>query len=127
MGPLPEVSWMRRIYGVAAVMLAMAVPVFAAKIEGTTTLKDSRPAGTAEKKKHQVFDLSFDAVPNSYTCRTDRNKSVNPTDFVVGDPISYEISGQKVKLRTPAGKQVDCKVVRVEAIGVVAPPPATVQ
>jgi hypothetical protein len=111
---------MRKVYGIAAVMLAMAVPVFAAKIEGTGTLKDSRPAGTPEKKKHQVYDLSFDAPPHSYTCRTDRNKSMNPTDFVVGDPISYEIDGQKVKIKTPEGKQVDCKVVRVEVI----PPPA---
>jgi hypothetical protein len=116
---------MRKSCAAVVVILAMAVPVFAAKIEGTGTLKDSRPAGTPEKKKHQVYDLSFDAPPHSYTCRTDRNKSMNPTDFVVGDLISYEIDGQKVKIKAPAGKQVDCKVVRVEAIRPPAPAGST--
>ena len=113
---------MRRAYTVAAMILVMVLPAFAAKIEGTTTLKDSQPTGTTDKHhKHQAYDLSFDASGHSYTCRTDSGKSMNPTDFVVGGPISYQLDGQKVKIKTPEGKQVECKVVRVAMIRPVPP------
>jgi hypothetical protein len=102
------------------VLLAMAisVPAFAAqKMAGTTTLKDSQPAGVADKhakhSKHQVYDLTFDASGNEYVCRTNADKSMNATEFVVGSSVNYEIDGQKVKIRTPANKSVKCTIVRV--------------
>ena len=109
---------MRRFCTVSIAILAMALPAFAAKkVQGTTTLKDFQPAGTKDKgQKHQVYDLSFDAATKRYTCRTDSDKSTNAADFVVGEQMNYEIDGQKVKIKTPEGKQVECKVVRVEVI-----------
>jgi hypothetical protein len=106
--------------GCAAAVLAllMAAPAFAGnKFSGSTTLGDVQPAGTKDKgQKHQVFDLSFDGSGNRYTCRTDSDKSMNATDFVVGGPIRYEVDGQKGKIRTPQGKKVECTIVRVEAL-----------
>jgi hypothetical protein len=114
---------MRRLFTAVAALFIAALPAFAAhKIQGTGTLRDSQPTGTTDKQhKHQAYDLSFDAAANRYTCRTDASKSMNPTDFVVGGAINYEIDGQKVTLTTPAGKKVECKVVRVEAVSA-APP-----
>jgi len=40
---------------------------------------------------------------------------MNATDFVVGTQINYQIDGDKTKIKTPEGKQVECKIVRVEA------------
>ncbi|HTV03731.1 MAG TPA: hypothetical protein VME86_00075 [Acidobacteriaceae bacterium] len=110
---------------IAAVMVAMAMPAFAAKkIQGTTKLKDSEPVGMPNKKQkqRQAYDLTFDAAGNAYTCRTDASKSMNATDFVVGSMVTYEIDGQKAKIRTAAGKKVQCSIVRVEAVGETEPP-----
>jgi hypothetical protein len=102
------------ILGLAAIL--STVPASASKIKGSTTLKDFQPFGTRDKEhKHQAYDLSFEAQGKSYTCRTDSGKSMNATDFVVGTQINYEIDGNKTKIKTPEGKQVECKIVRVEA------------
>ncbi|HSY73814.1 MAG TPA: hypothetical protein VK798_16310 [Alloacidobacterium sp.] len=107
---------MRR-YASIALLVMTAIPAFAAKkVEGTTILKDSQPTGTTDKEhKHQAYDLSFNAAGNLYTCRTSSDKSMNATDFVVGSQMTYQIDGKKAKLKTPEGKEVECKVVRVEA------------
>ena len=56
----------------ALTSILVALPAYAGKIKGNTTLKDSQPAGIkAKDQKHQVYDLSFDAESKSYTCRTD--------------------------------------------------------
>jgi hypothetical protein len=109
---------MRRFYSLALLFLAVTAPALAdKKIQGATTLKDSQPTGTKDKEhKHQAYDLSFNAVDKAYTCRTDPNKSMNAIDFVVGSDVKYEIDGNKVKIKTSEGKQVECKVVRVEAL-----------
>jgi hypothetical protein len=113
--------------GKIPVILALAtmfttLPAHAGKLKGSTNLKDSQPAGVKSKDhKHQVYDLFFDAQSKSYTCRTDSNKSMDATDFVVGSPIKYEIDKNKVKIETPEGKKVECKVVRVEAISASSP------
>ena len=102
------------ILGIATI--AATIPASAAKFKGDTTLKDSQPPGTTDKEhKHQAYDLSFEAQGKSYTCRTDSGKSMNATDFVVGTQINYQIDGDKTKIKTPEGKQVECKIVRVEA------------
>jgi len=111
---------MLRLCVITAVMVAMAMPAFAAKkITGTTALKDSQPVGMPDKKhkQHQAYDLSFDAAGKAYTCRTDPSKSMNATDFVVGGTMSYEIDGTKTKITTAEGKKVQCTIVRVEAVG----------
>jgi len=107
---------MRRFASVALLVMT-AIPAFAAKkVEGTTILKDSQPTGTTDKEhKHQAYDLSFNAAGNLYTCRTSSDKSMNATEFVVGSQMTYQIDGKKAKLKTPEGKEVECKVVRVEA------------
>jgi hypothetical protein len=102
------------ILGIAT--FAATIPASAARLSGNTTLKDSQPTGTKDKEhKHQAYDLSFVANGKGYTCRTDSGKSMNATDFVVGTDIKYEIDGEKAKIKTPQGKHVDCKIVRVEA------------
>lgn len=118
---------MRKLTTIALLAAAMAIPALAGeKTAGDTILKDSQPAGVADKhakhSKHQVYDLIFDASGNEYTCRTNADKSVNPTNFVVGSTVHYEIDGTKVKISTPNNKKVDCKVVRVAVISPSAHP-----
>jgi len=111
---------MLKFGAVAALMVMMGVPAFAAKkIEGTSRLKDVEPVGVPNKKhkQHQVYDLTFDAAGDAYTCRTDARKSMNATDFVVGSRVMYEIGGKKAKISTAAGKKVKCMIVRVEVVG----------
>jgi hypothetical protein len=115
---------MLKLCAVIAMMVAMAMPAFAAKkIAGTTTLKDSQPLGLADKKhkQHQAYDLSFDAAGKEYTCRTNPKKSMNATDFVVGGMVSYEVDGSKGKIQTAEGKKVECTIVRVEMVGASSP------
>ena len=100
----------------ALAAIAATLSASAAKLNGAAALKDLQPFGTTDKEhKHQAYDLSFEAQGKSYTCRTDSDKSMNATDFVIGTEINYEINGNKTKIKTPQGKQVECKVVRVEA------------
>jgi hypothetical protein len=116
---------MRKLTTIVFLTAAMAVPALADhKFEGDTVLKDSQPAGVANKHdkhmKHQVFDLTFDAAGNEYICRTNGDKSMNPTDFVVGSNIHYQVDGKKVKIITPNNKKVACNLVRV-AVAPAAP------
>jgi hypothetical protein len=112
---------MRKLTVVALLAGAMATPALAGqKAKGDTILKDLQPAGVADKhakkSKHQVFDLTFDATGNEYICRTNADKSVDVTNFVVGSSVNYEMDGKKVKIKTPNDKKVDCTVVRVAVI-----------
>ena len=109
---------MRKVTITAILVLAQTLPSLAAKSKGTATLKDSQTAGIKDKQhKHQAYDLFFDAEGKNYTCRTDSNKSMNATDFVVGTTMRYEIDGDKAKIwSAPANKKVECKIVRVEAM-----------
>jgi uncharacterized protein YcfJ len=108
---------MQKVTLATAFLFALTLSAFAGnKLEGTTTLKDSQPYGVKDKEhKHQAYDLAFQAEGKSYTCRTAPNKSMNATDFVVGTDIRYRIDGNKAKIKTPQNKEVDCKIVRVEA------------
>jgi hypothetical protein len=88
----------------------------ATKDIGTTVLKDVQPAGTTDKKnKHQQYDLYFTsaAAGKDYTCRTSAKTSVKATDLVVGSNVTYQVNGNKGKVKTSAGKQLDCTIVRV--------------
>jgi hypothetical protein len=108
---------MRKALTAAVLCTALTLSASAEKLKGSTTLKDSQPYGTTDKEhKHQAYDLSFETQSKRYTCRTDPSKSMNATDFVVGSQINYEINGNKVKIRTPQNKEVECKVVRVEQV-----------
>jgi len=89
----------------------------AAKVKGTTSLKDVQPAGTTSKdNKNQQFDFSFETSGMHYTCRTSHKTSLKATDFVVGTDMKYEIDGDKAKLKSSSGKEVKCTVVRVESV-----------
>jgi hypothetical protein len=103
---------------VAASLFAITVPALAGKkLEGTTTLKDFQPYGTKDKEhKHQAYDLSFETGEKSYVCRTDPKKSMKATDFVVGTEMKYQLDNNKAKIKDLQGKQVECKIVRVEAL-----------
>jgi hypothetical protein len=106
---------MHKITLVALLILATTLPASASKIEGSTILKDSQPTGTIDKEhKHQAYDLSFLASGKLYTCRTNSDDSMNATDFIVGHEMKYELDGKKGKIKTPEGKHVACKIVRVE-------------
>ncbi len=84
------------------------------KNAGSTTLKDAQPAGVTDKKhKHQQFDQSFSSSGRDYSCRTDPNAKVRATDIPVGSSVTYEIKGDKGKLKSSAGKNLNCKSVRV--------------
>jgi hypothetical protein len=103
------------IFGIA--IATMAIPASAEKLKGDTTLKDSQPYGTPDKEhKHQGYELLFNAQGKGYSCRTNPKKSMDATDFVVGSQIHYEIDKNKAKIKTPAKKEVECKIVRVEQI-----------
>jgi hypothetical protein len=108
---------MRKASVATALLFVTTLAAFAGKkFAGTTTLKDSQPYGVKDKEhKHQAYDLSFAAEGKNYTCRTDPGKSMNATDFVVGTDMKYKIDGNKAEIKTPQGKDVKCKVVRVEA------------
>lgn len=112
---------MRKLTTIVLLIAATAVPALAdSKIEGNTILKDWQPAGVADKhqkkSKHQVYDLTFDANGNEYICRTDADKSINVTNFVVGSSVNYEMDGKKVKIKTQQDKKVECKIVRVSLV-----------
>ena len=79
-------------------------------------LQDVQPAGTTDTKdkKNQQYDFIFEVSGNHYTCRTSPKTSVKAIDFVVGSEVKYQVDGDKGKLKTTAGKEVKCTVVRVE-------------
>ena len=107
---------MRRWIGVLLMAMMSALTASAKKDTGTTTLKDVQTAGTTDTKdkKNQQYDFVFDASGQHYTCRTSPKTSVKATEFVVGTDVKYELDGDKGKLKTTAGKEVKCMVVRVE-------------
>jgi hypothetical protein len=96
-------------------MMMIAITASAgSKIEGMTTLKDFQPTGMTDKThKNQQYDLSFAASGKQYTCRTNEKESLKATDFVVGSDLKYEVGGNKGKLKSSTGKQIECTIVRV--------------
>lgn len=111
---------MRRLNGVLFLVLICAIAAAAGKkVSGTTILKNLEPAGTPgtqgkkNKKTKQQFDFSFEASGMIYMCRTSEKTNVDATDFVVGSTVNYEIDGDKGKLKSAAGKEVKCSIVRV--------------
>ena len=108
---------MRKFSAILLVALIGAVPAMGGtKLKGTTSLKDLQPAGTPEKKQKQQFDFTFVASGTQYTCRTSEGTKLNAVDFPVNSDITYEIDNDNGKLKTAAGKQAKCKVVRVEQL-----------
>jgi len=99
---------------VLGLLLMVPLSAFAGtKDSGSTVLKDVQPAGTPGKKQKQQYDLSFASASKIYTCRTSEKKNLNAIDFVVGGNVTYQVNGNKGKIKTSAGKQVDCTIVRV--------------
>jgi len=106
---------MRRLIAFPVLAVVTFSVVAANKNSGTTTLKDVQPAGTTDKNhKHQQYDLSFvSSTGEEYTCRTSEKTSVKATDFVVGSNVNYQVDGNKGKVKSSAGKQLSCTIVRV--------------
>jgi hypothetical protein len=106
---------MRKGFGFALILIFALQAASASKENGTSALRDVQPAGTTDKKhKHQQFDLSLSTTSGTeYTCRTNEKDEVKATDFVVGSNVTYEFKDNKGKLKSSAGKKVDCTVVRV--------------
>jgi hypothetical protein len=106
---------MRRLIMFALALMLTINAAAAVKESGKTTLKDLQPAGTTDKKhKNQQYDLSFvSASGKDYTCRTGEKAKLKAMDWVVGSDLSYQVNGNKAKLKTLSGKQVDCTLVRV--------------
>jgi hypothetical protein len=117
---------MRKEIAAVLLVLMFALPATAGpKQKGTAKLDDLQPAGTTDKKdKNQRFDFVFETGGNKYTCRTAQDTKLKATDYVVGNDVHYEIDGDKVKLKSMAGKEAKCKVVRVEALGATQAPAA---
>jgi hypothetical protein len=108
---------MRKLVLVALSTMVALNATAATKDTGTTPLKDVQPAGTTDKKHKQQYDLSFaSASGKDYTCRTNEKTSVKATDFVVGNNVTYEVKGNKGKVKTDAGKELSCTIVRVANI-----------
>lgn len=109
---------MRKATFAATLLFAVAVPAIAgSKLTGTMTLKDLQPYGSPSKDhKNQAYDLSFQAEGKSYTCRTNPKKSVDATEFVVNTNMTYKIDGDDGEIKSPHGKKLKCKIVRVEAL-----------
>ena len=106
---------MRKSYAVLLMVAMLALTAWGAKKEaGTTALKDFQPAGTTDKKhKKQQYDLTFATPMQTYTCRTQEDKKVDATQWVVGSQVSYQVQGNKGKIKNGAGKEVPCTIVRV--------------
>jgi hypothetical protein len=106
---------MRKWIPFTLIMMFALCAAAGTKEKGKVALKDVQPAGVTDKKhKHQQYDLSFTTTAGKdYTCRTPESASLKATDLVVGSSISYEVNGNKGKIKTDAGKNVGCTVVRV--------------
>jgi hypothetical protein len=110
---------MRRCAAVALFLLMMILSMTAStKDAGSSVLKDVQPAGTTEKKhKHQQYDMSFtSSMGKEYTCRTEEKLKVKAPDLPVGSNITYEVKGNKGKVKTAAGKDYSCTIVRVSNV-----------
>ncbi len=116
---------MRKGNSIALMIVTLAITATAgSKIEGTTALKDFQPFGTIDKKTHknQQYDLSFAAMGKLYTCRSIEKESLKATDFVVGSDVQYQINGDKGKVKSASGKQVECTIMRVAELPAAASP-----
>ena len=118
---------MRKSIAALLAVLVFALPADAGnKLKGVGPLKDLQPAGTTDKKhKHQQFDFTFIAAGNQYTCRSKEGDKVKATDFPVGSDITYEVDGEKGKVKSNSGKKVSCTIMRVEGRSTVSSPAAS--
>jgi hypothetical protein len=113
---------MRRVIAVCVLMLLTISAVAGTKDKGSTSLKDVQPAGTVSKNHKQQYDLFFTSTSGKdYTCRTSEKKSVKATDLAIGSSVTYEVNGDKGKVKTSADKKFDCTIVRVANASSAAP------
>jgi len=114
----------KRTLALLLVLMSTLPATAGSKQKGTAKLDDMQTAGTTDKEnKNQMYDFLFATGGNQYRCRTSHKTELKATDFVVGNDVKFEIDGDNVKLKSMAGKETKCKVVRVEAVGA-APAPA---
>jgi hypothetical protein len=124
--PEPKDAPMRKLI-IASLLVVLTLPLAAGtKDTGKTTLKDVQTVGTTDKKnKHQQYDLLLSSTSGKdYTCRTKAGEKINAAEFMVGGNISYEIKGNKGKIKSDSGKELDCTIVRVALTPAATPPPS---
>lgn len=118
----------RNLVLLVALTCALSAWAGGAKQKGKTSLKDLQPAGdTDKKKKNQQYDFTLVVSGTQYTCRTSYKDKLKATDFPVGGDITYEIDGDKGKVKNAKGKGLNCTIVRVEKLPDSAGPSATPQ
>lgn len=101
-----------------ALFILAATAAWGATTQQPATLKDVQPTNTPTMKKaHQQFDFTLSTGTSDYTCRTPSNKKINPTDFVVGSSVTFQVSGKHGEVKTQAGKKASCDMVRVGQAG----------
>ena len=102
--------------GLCVFTALFSAAALAASTTTTATLKDLQTVGsTSKKQKHQQYDLVVDTPSNEYVCRTKLGSSVKPTQFVVGSPLQFKVSGQNGEATNTAGNHLKCAIVRVGA------------
>lgn len=107
---------MKRRWMTVLSLTMLALPGAAAtKDAGTSTVKDVQPVGTTDKKRKNLqYDIDFvGSTGMEYTCRTPEKEKMKATDLPVGAQVTYEVKGDKGKLKTSSGKETKCTVVRV--------------
>jgi len=107
---------MRKVTITAAVVLAHR-PTSAGQEDRRHNNPQGLPARWHARQRTQAPGLRplLPGMGKQYTCRTYPKHSMNATDFVVGTDMKYQVDGDKAKLKTLQGKEVECKIVRVEA------------
>src|SRR6202789_1260167 len=102
--------------GLCVFTALFSAAALAASTTTTATLKDLQTVGsTTKKQKHQQYDFVVDTPTNEYVCRTKLGSSVKPTQFVVGSPLQFKVSGQNGEATNTAGNHLKCAIVRVGA------------
>ncbi len=105
-----------KISGLYLAVALFSTAAMAASTVEPATLKDLQTVGTTSKKqKHQQYDLVVETPSNEYVCRTKLGSSVKPTQFVVGSPLQFKVSGQNGEATNTAGNHLKCAIVRVGA------------
>ena len=111
---------MHRTSTLSLAALLLTTAVLAEKVPQPATLRDLETVGsTTKKQKHQQYDLIIDTSSNEYVCRSKLGEKVKPTEFVVGSPIEFKLSGQNGDAMNAVGNHIKCGIVRVA----LAPPP----
>jgi len=101
-------------YAYFALIAMLATAAFAEKRVEPGTIQDLQPTNYAvARKKHQQFDFSIATATHTYGCRTQENKKLDATQFVVGSSVTFTANGRNGEVRSSTGKTAKCLITRV--------------